>query len=297
MSGSIRYPYVINGMNLPLGNNGMNAPCGNNGMNIMKRQIVSLQFWGFWYLKKQIECLVWVLSLKFEKSSSVIHFRKRFYFMILPFSWCLVYHIFCNGVNHMKDSNDASSEKGSKCWMWGRSVLSKNRNDLDYLVFMLGLHLQNFLWPSKGISGYTGVFFQGKRVTAMFSATFPRKVQSLTEDFLVPNYIFLTVGLVGSTYESIIKKIIRVEVVDKKRLLTELLAADGIPYLCTYQVAKIFNFLQVKLFEAKVNYLWFTSRYYKFVRLVCNIVRPEWPFAGLYQSSQRYILTSYLFSS
>ncbi|OZC05005.1 ATP-dependent RNA helicase DBP1 family protein [Onchocerca flexuosa] len=67
---------------------------------------------------------------------------------------------------------------------------------------------------------------KGKRVTAMFSATFPKEIQILAQDFLMPNYIFLAVGRVGSTSENIVQRIIRVEEYDKKRLLMELLDTD-----------------------------------------------------------------------
>ena len=53
---------------------------------------------------------------------------------------------------------------------------------------------------------------KGKRVTAMFSATFPREIQELAQDFLVPEYIFLAVGRVGSASENIIQKILWVSI-------------------------------------------------------------------------------------
>ncbi|VIO88339.1 ATP-dependent RNA helicase An3, putative [Brugia malayi] len=67
---------------------------------------------------------------------------------------------------------------------------------------------------------------KGKRVTALFSATFPKEIQVLAQDFLVPNYVFLSVGRVGSTSENIVQKVIWVEEHDKKRLLMELLDTD-----------------------------------------------------------------------
>jgi ATP-dependent RNA helicase DDX3X len=35
---------------------------------------------------------------------------------------------------------------------------------------------------------------RGERVTAMFSATFPKEIQLLAQDFLVNDYVFLAVG-------------------------------------------------------------------------------------------------------
>ncbi|CCF59691.1 hypothetical protein KAFR_0H02820 [Kazachstania africana CBS 2517] len=61
------------------------------------------------------------------------------------------------------------------------------------------------------------------RQTLMFSATFPRDIQHLARDFL-KNYVFLSVGRVGSTSENITQKIIMVEDMDKKSALLDLLA-------------------------------------------------------------------------
>lgn len=68
---------------------------------------------------------------------------------------------------------------------------------------------------------------KGKRVTAMFSATFPKEIQVLAQDFLMPNYVFLAVGRVGSTSENIMQKIVWVEEHEKKSFLMDLLDAGG----------------------------------------------------------------------
>lgn len=49
----------------------------------------------------------------------------------------------------------------------------------------------------------------GERQTLMFSATFPKQIQVLAQDFL-HNYVFLAVGRVGSTSENITQKVINV---------------------------------------------------------------------------------------
>merc|ERR1719223_1305992 len=49
---------------------------------------------------------------------------------------------------------------------------------------------------------------KGERQTLMFSATFPKEIQHLARDFL-DNYIFLTVGRVGSTSQNITQKVVR----------------------------------------------------------------------------------------
>ena len=63
------------------------------------------------------------------------------------------------------------------------------------------------------------------RQTLMFSATFPRDIQLLAKDFL-KEYVFLSVGRVGSTSENITQKIEYVEDVDKRSVLLDILAID-----------------------------------------------------------------------
>lgn len=66
-----------------------------------------------------------------------------------------------------------------------------------------------------------------QRQTLMFSATFPRDMQMLARDFL-KDYVFLSVGRVGSTSENITQKIEYVEDQDKRSALLDiLLASDG----------------------------------------------------------------------
>lgn len=62
------------------------------------------------------------------------------------------------------------------------------------------------------------------RQTLMFSATFPKDIQMLARDFL-KEYIFLSVGRVGSTSENITQKIEYVEDNDKKSYLLDVLYA------------------------------------------------------------------------
>lgn len=66
----------------------------------------------------------------------------------------------------------------------------------------------------------------GVRQTLMFSATFPKKVQELATNFLY-DYIFLTVGRVGSTSENITQKIEWVNENDKRSYLLDLLLKDN----------------------------------------------------------------------
>jgi ATP-dependent RNA helicase DDX3X len=60
------------------------------------------------------------------------------------------------------------------------------------------------------------------RQSLMFSATFPRDIQMLARDFL-KDYVFLSVGRVGSTSENITQKIEYVEDIDKRSVLLDIL--------------------------------------------------------------------------
>ena len=71
----------------------------------------------------------------------------------------------------------------------------------------------------------------GKRITLMFSATFPREIQMLARDFL-DDYVFLTVGRVGATSENITQKVIWVEDYDKRDYLLDLISAADRTKLC-----------------------------------------------------------------
>ncbi|KAF2863647.1 DEAD-domain-containing protein [Piedraia hortae CBS 480.64] len=64
------------------------------------------------------------------------------------------------------------------------------------------------------------------RQTLMFSATFPRDIQLLARDFL-RDYIFLSVGRVGSTSENITQKVEYVEDMDKRSVLLDILHTHG----------------------------------------------------------------------
>ncbi|CAL1715175.1 unnamed protein product [Somion occarium] len=63
------------------------------------------------------------------------------------------------------------------------------------------------------------------RQTLMFSATFPRDIQMLARDFM-KDYVFLSVGRVGSTSENITQKVEYVEDNDKRSVLLDLLSAQ-----------------------------------------------------------------------
>ncbi|KAI4378499.1 hypothetical protein MLD38_015970 [Melastoma candidum] len=65
----------------------------------------------------------------------------------------------------------------------------------------------------------------GVRQTMLFSATFPKEIQRLASDFL-SNYIFLTVGRVGSSTDLIVQRVEFVHEADKRSHLMDLLHAQ-----------------------------------------------------------------------
>ncbi|KAJ4844616.1 DEAD-box ATP-dependent RNA helicase 52 [Turnera subulata] len=65
----------------------------------------------------------------------------------------------------------------------------------------------------------------GKRQTMLFSATFPDEIQRLASDFL-SDYIFLTVGRVGSSTDLIAQRIELVQDIDKRNHLKNILRAQ-----------------------------------------------------------------------
>ncbi|KAG8367971.1 hypothetical protein BUALT_Bualt16G0128100 [Buddleja alternifolia] len=65
----------------------------------------------------------------------------------------------------------------------------------------------------------------GERQTMLFSATFPREIQRMASDFL-SNYIFLTVGRVGSSTDLIVQRVEYVHESDKRSHLMDLLHAQ-----------------------------------------------------------------------
>lgn len=68
-----------------------------------------------------------------------------------------------------------------------------------------------------------------KRQTLMFSATFPKEIQRLAQDFL-RNYVFLAVGRVGSTTQNIVQHVVYCQ--DVPPLLTSAILLNFTTLLC-----------------------------------------------------------------
>lgn len=90
----------------------------------------------------------------------------------------------------------------------------------------------------------------GVRQTLMFSATFPKEIQRLAQDFLA-NYIFLAVGRVGSTSENITQKIVWVSGDDKRSFLLDILEAEGLEQLDTRSNKSMQDTLTLVFVETK----------------------------------------------
>ena len=79
----------------------------------------------------------------------------------------------------------------------------------------------------------------GERQTLMFSATFPKEIQRLASDFLY-DYIFLTVGRVGSSTDLIVQHVEMVDQADKRHVLLDLVKevevwlGSGCPQISAY---------------------------------------------------------------
>lgn len=95
----------------------------------------------------------------------------------------------------------------------------------------------------------------GHRQTLMFSATFPKEIQRLAADFL-NNYVFLSVGRVGSSTDLIVQHIEYVSPDEKQNTLLDLISTVevstvGIPVRCLWF---LFRRLRVKFY--RVRHFW-----------------------------------------
>ena len=65
------------------------------------------------------------------------------------------------------------------------------------------------------------------RRTLMFSATFPEQIQTLAGEFLNDQYVFVTIGKIGSTHSGIEQSVLEIEDSSKRDKLVEILSNEG----------------------------------------------------------------------
>lgn len=82
-----------------------------------------------------------------------------------------------------------------------------------------------FLPEVETMLGHPTMTAAGDRQTLMFSATFPEEIQHMAGKFLY-NYIFITVGIIGSASTDVEQSFIQVSKFDKRKKLLEILKND-----------------------------------------------------------------------
>jgi ATP-dependent RNA helicase DDX3X len=130
------------------------------------------------------------------------------------------------------------------CSIWDLKYVPKKKNDnMDThtlytdshtIIFFLNSHTQPQI---RRIVEESGMPYGDDRQTMMFSATFPSAIQRLAGDFL-REYVFLTVGRVGSASKDVTQTIEYVEEDDKMEALMK--------YLLTIENGLILIFVETK---------------------------------------------------
>ncbi|RWS16267.1 putative ATP-dependent RNA helicase DDX4-like protein [Dinothrombium tinctorium] len=105
-----------------------------------------------------------------------------------------------------------------------------NFNCLKYLILDEADRMidQGFIPEVRRMVADSSMPGKGKRQTLMFSATFPDEVQRLAAEFLSDDYVFLTVGIVGSANTDVEQEILKVEKYEKRTKLQEILGDSEI---------------------------------------------------------------------
>ena len=75
---------------------------------------------------------------------------------------------------------------------------------------------------------------KGERQTLMFSATFPDEIQKLAADFLVDDYVFIAVGMVGGANTDVTQEIVEVDQYGKREKLVSILNETGLYLLSVF---------------------------------------------------------------
>ena len=98
----------------------------------------------------------------------------------------------------------------------------------------------------------------GQRQTLLFSATFPKEIQRLAADFM-HNYIFLSVGRVGSSTDLIVQHIEYVALNDKRQVLLDLIATVEVRVKFQYVAQSALTTMQGSITATKHSHAAVTS--------------------------------------
>ncbi|CAG2108844.1 unnamed protein product, partial [Medioppia subpectinata] len=82
---------------------------------------------------------------------------------------------------------------------------------------------QGFLPEVRRMVNHETMPHKNERQTLMFSATFPEEVQRLAQEFLNENYIFITVGIIGSANADVTQAFVEVDGKQKRSKLMDVL--------------------------------------------------------------------------
>lgn len=105
----------------------------------------------------------------------------------------------------------------------GRNWISLE--NLKYIILDEGDRLidDGFVGDMRALFTHSTIPPIDRRQTMFFSATFKQEAQTIAREFMKPNYLFITVGMVGAANEDVQQRFIQVERSQKKRELKKIL--------------------------------------------------------------------------
>lgn len=109
----------------------------------------------------------------------------------------------------------------------GRNWISLE--NLQYIILDEGDRLidDGFVTDMRALFTHPTMPPKEARQTMFFSATFKQDARMIAQEFMKPDYIFITVGIVGAANEDVKQEFLRVERPEKKRELKKILLGLG----------------------------------------------------------------------
>lgn len=97
--------------------------------------------------------------------------------------------------------------------------------NLKYIILDEGDRLidDGFVVDMRALFTHSTMPPKDKRQTMFFSATFKQDAQRIAQEFMKPDYLFITVGMVGAANEDVKQEFLRLERPEKKRQLKTML--------------------------------------------------------------------------